>query len=111
MRRRALSYIACSQGATDESASYMLSHPTSCLSMRRTESPASRGAHASTSSVQGGVIRPGVSTRHGCGCPILATPHLVLCLDADGGPGRAEARECRGAGAALASRQGGHTSL
>ena len=111
MRRKALSYSACSQEATDESASYMLSHPTSCLSIRRTASPASGGVHASTSSVQGGVIRPGVRTRHGCGSPVLAAPHLVLCLDADGGHGCADARVSRGAGAPLACREGGHTSV
>jgi hypothetical protein len=111
MRRKALSYIACSQGATDESASYMLSHPTSCISIRRTESPASRGAHASTSSVQGGVIRPGARTRHGCGSPVLAAPHLVLCLDADDGHGCVGARASRGAGAPLACREGGQTSV
>src|SRR5262249_47786999 len=80
MRRKALLYIACSQGATDETASSMLGHPTSCLSIRRPESPASRGTHAFTSSVQGGVIRPEVRTRHGCGSPVLAAPHLVRCL-------------------------------
>jgi hypothetical protein len=111
MLRKALLYIVCSQGATDESASYMLSHPTSCISIRRPESPASRGAHASTSSVQGGVIRPGVRTRHGCGSPALAAPHLVLCLDADGGHGCVGARASRGAGAPLACREGGHTSV
>jgi hypothetical protein len=111
MRRKALLYIACSQGATDESASYMLSHPTSCLSIRRTESPASRGAHASTSSVQGSVIRHGVRTRHGCGSPVLAAPHLVLCLDADDGHGCVGARASRGAGAPLACREGSHTSV
>jgi hypothetical protein len=102
MRRKALSYIACSQGATDESASSMLSHPTSCFSIRSTESPVSRGVHASTSSVQGGVIRPGARTRHGCGSPVLAAPHLVLCLDADDGHGCVDARASRGAGAPLA---------
>jgi hypothetical protein len=111
MRRKALSYIACSQGATDESASYMLSHPTSCISIRRPESPASRGVHASTSSVQGGVIRPGARTRHGCGSPVLAAPHLVLCLDADDGHGCVGARASRGAGAPLACREGSHTSV
>ena len=111
MRRKALLDIACSQGATDESASSMHSHPTSCLSIRRTASPASGGAHASTSSVEGGVIRPGVRTRHGCGSPALAAPHLVLCLDADGGHGCADARVSRGAGAPLACREGGHTSV
>ena len=111
MRRKALSYIACSQGATDASASSMRSHPTSCLSMRRTESPASRGVHASTSSVQGGVIRPGARTRYGCGSPVLAAPHLVLCLDADDGHGCVGARASRGAGAFLACREGGYTSV
>jgi len=88
-----------------------LSHPTSCISIRRTESPASRGAHASTSSVQGSVIRPGVRTRHGCGSPVLAAPHLVLCLDADDGHGCVGARASRGAGAPLACREGSHTSV
>src|SRR5262249_37842507 len=110
-RRKALLDIACSQGATDASTSSMLNHPTSCLSVRRPESPASRGAHASTSSVQGGVIRPGVRTRHGCGRPALAALRLVRCLDADGGHGCADARVSRGAGAPLACREGGHTSV
>src|SRR5262245_48783500 len=111
MRRKALSYIACSQGATDESASYMRSHPTSCFSIRSTESPASRGVHASTSSVQGGVIRPGVRTRHGCGSPVLAAPHLVLCRDADDGHGCVGARASRGADAPLACREGSQPSV
>lgn len=111
MRRKALLDIACSQGAPDESASSMRSHPTSCPSIRRPESPASLDTHASTSSVQGGVIRPGVRTRHGCGSPALAALHLVRCLDADGGHGCADARVSRGAGAPLACKEGGHTSV
>src|SRR5215510_12224205 len=111
MHRKALLDIACSQGATDESASYMLSHPTSCLSIRGTESPASLDTHASTSSVQGGVIRPGARTRHGCSSPVLAAPHLALYLDADDGHGCVGARASRGVGAPLACRDGGHTSV
>jgi hypothetical protein len=107
MRRKALSYIACSQGATDESASSMLSHPTSCFSIRSTESPVSRGVHASTSSVQGGVIRPGARTRHGCGGAALAAQRLVLCLGADRGPRCAVERSSPGL--AIVPQCGGET--
>jgi len=51
---------------------------------------------AHTSSLQGGVIRPGVRIRHGCGSPALAAPHLVLYLDADDGHGYAGSRTSLG---------------